>query len=118
MWLAPPPCHKLPRYTSSEPAGIAIDWESATVDGRQLTVGFVGAPLSGAQACGSDYTAEGVESPLAVVVIVTAQPNAAGSACDPTSAPRTASVTLAAPLGDRTVLEVTQGRPIPVRLTP
>ena len=96
------------------PAGISIDSATAAVDGREITVGFVGAPLPGDQACGADYTARAVESPLAVVVIVTAHPNAAGVACALIGAPRTASVTLAAPLGERTVLEVTQGRPVPV----
>jgi hypothetical protein len=100
------------------PAGISIDSATATVDRRELTVAFVGVPLAGDQACGADYTADAVESPLAVVVIVTVHPNGAGGACDLVGAARTASVTLAAPLGDRTVLEVTQGRPVPALVTP
>jgi hypothetical protein len=38
--------------------------------------------------------------------------------CTSVGARRTAEVELAAPLGDRAVLEVVQGLPVPVRLTP
>ena len=82
--VALPPWNGVPWGNSGEaPAGISIDSATATVGGRELTVGFVGAPLSADQVCGADYTAEGVESSLAVVVIVTAHLNGAGGACDP-----------------------------------
>lgn len=100
------------------PAGISISSATAMVGGRQLVVGFLGAPLPGAQACGADYTAAAVESSLALVVIVTPQPGPGASACEIDSGPRTALVTLAAPLGARTVLEVTQGGPVAVSLVP
>jgi hypothetical protein len=100
------------------PVGLAIDSASGTVGGRQLTVSFVGAPLPGDQPCGEDYTAEGVESDLAVVVIVTRHAHVTLGACTADGAPRTATLELAAPLGERTVLEVQQGRPVPVTLTP
>ena len=99
------------------PVGLAIDSASGTVGGRELTVAFIGAPLPGDQACGEDYTAQAVESDLAVVVIVTRHPRLEFGACSAAGARRTASVELAAPLGERAVLEVQQGRPVPVELT-
>jgi hypothetical protein len=100
------------------PVGLAIDSAEGTVGGRELTVSFTGAPLPGDQPCGEDYTAEAVESELAVVVIVIRHPNGAAGACLLAGALRTARVELAAPLGERAVLEVQQGLPVPVRLTP
>ena len=109
----------LPPWNPNDPpVGLAIDSASGTVGGRQLTVAFVGAPLPGDQPCGEDYTAEAVESDLAVVVIVTRHPHVTIGACTAVGAPRTATLALAAPLGERTVLEVQQGRPVPVTLTP
>ncbi len=105
----------VPWGTSGDaPVGIAIDAATATSDGRGLTVSFVGSPLSADQPCGADYTAEAVESSTAVVVIVTEHPNPTPGACAAVGARRTASVALASPLGARTVLEVTYGRPIAV----
>ena len=102
---------------NAPPVGLAINSASGTVGGSQLTVAFIGAP-PGDQPCGEDYTAEAVESDLAVVVIVTRHPHLTIGGCTAVGAPRTATVKLAAPLGDRTVLEVQQGRPVPVTLTP
>jgi hypothetical protein len=100
--------------------GLAIDSASATVGGHELTVAFVGSPNPGNMSCGEDYTAEAVESDLAVVVIVTRQPHAAlfGEACSAVGARRTASATMAAPLGNRVVLDLQQGTPIPVVVAP
>jgi hypothetical protein len=97
--------------------GIGIESASGTVGGRELTVAFIGAP-PGDQPCGEDYTAEAVESDLAVVVIVIRHPHLTLGACTAVGAPRTALVQLAAPLGDRAVLEIHQGYPVPVVLTP
>jgi hypothetical protein len=109
----------LPPWNPDDPpVGLAIASASGTVGGRQLTVAFVGAPLPGDQSCGEDYTAEAVESDLAVVVIVTRHPHLTIGACTAVGAPRTTTLELAAPLGERTVLEVQQGRPVPVTLTP
>ncbi len=109
----------LPWDPNDPPVGLAIDSASGTVGGRELTVAFVGAPLPGDQACGEDYTAEAVESDLAVVVIVRRHPNTPlFGACTSVGARRTATVELAAPLGGRAVLEVQQGLPVPVVLTP
>ncbi len=115
MAVALPPWNGPPWGNGGDaPVGISVDAATATAGGRELTVGFGGAPLAGDRACGADYTAEAVESSLAVVVIVTAHPNPLPAACALIGAPRTAVVRLAAPLGERTVLEVTQGLPIMV----
>jgi len=100
--------------------GLAIDSASGTVGGNELTVAFVGAPDPGNMPCGEDYTAEAVESDLAVVVIVTRHPHAApfGEACSAVGARRAASATMAAPLGNRVVLDLQQGTPVPVVLAP
>ena len=98
--------------------GLAIDSASGSVGGTELTVAFVGAPDPGDKPCGEDYTAEAVESNLAVVVIVTRHPHVTIGACSAVGARRTATATLAAPLGDRVVLDLQQGTPIPVVLAP
>ena len=100
--------------------GLAIDSASGSVSGTELTVTFVGAPDPGDKPCGEDYTAEAVESDLAVVVIVTRHPHVApfGEACSAVGARRTATAALAAPLGDRVVLDLQQGTPVPVVLAP
>lgn len=103
---------------NNSPVGLAIESANGTVGGRELTVAFVGAPRPGDQPCGEDYTAEAVESDLAVVVIVTRHPNVVIGSCTAAGAPRAATVVLAAPLGERAVLEVQQGLPVPVVLTP
>ena len=86
--------------------------------GTELTVAFVGAPDPGDKPCGEDYTAEAVESDLAVVVIVTRHPHVTVGACTAVGARRTATATLAAPLGDRVVLDLQQGTPVPVVVDP
>ena len=100
--------------------GLSIDSASGSASGTELTVAFVGAPDPGNKPCGEDYTAEAVESHLAVVVIVTRHPHVAplGEACSAVGARRSATVTLAAPLGDRPVLDLQQGTPVPVVLAP
>ena len=109
-----------PQWDGSDPpGGLAIDSATGTVGGSELTVDFVGAPDPGDKPCGEDYTTEAVESDLAVVVIVIRHPNMPlFGACSAVGARRTATVELAAPLGDRAVLEVQQGLPVPVALTP
>jgi hypothetical protein len=100
--------------------GLAIDSASGTVGGNELTVAFVGAPDPGNMPCGEDYTAEAVESDLAVVVIVTRHPHGPPfpEACSAVGARRTATATMAAPLGNRVVLDLQQGTPVPVVLAP
>ena len=96
------------------PDGISIDSARGTADAGQLTVSFVGAPAGGDQPCGVDYSAEAVESRLAVVVIVVEHRDPVVGACSAVGAPRTAVVDLASPLGDRAVLEVKEGLPVPL----
>ncbi len=98
--------------------GLAIDSATGSVSGTELTVAFVGAPDPGDKPCGEDYTAEAVESDLAVVVIVTRHPHATMGACSAVGARRTATATLAAPLGNRVVLDLQQGTPVPLVLAP
>lgn len=100
--------------------GLAIDSASGSVSGTELTVVFVGAPGPGDQPCGEDYTAEAVESDLAVVVIVTRHPHVGllPQGCSAVGARRTATATLAAPLSNRVVLDLQQGTPVPVVLAP
>jgi hypothetical protein len=110
--VLPPPWNP-----NDAPVGISIDSATGTVGGRLLTVGFVGAPAPGDQGCGADYSAEAVESPTAVVVIVTEHPNIGFGACTAVGALRTAEVQLSAPLGERAVLDLREGLPVPVLLT-
>lgn len=107
-----------PWNADDPPVGITIDSATGTADSRDLTVGFVGAKDSGP--CGQDYTAEAVESELAIVVIVTGRPTTKPDdtgevgGCRLVGFGRTVEVTLDEPLGDRAVLEVRQGLPVVV----
>lgn len=96
------------------PIGISIDSARGAPDSNQLTVSFVGAPASADQPCGADYTAETVESKLAVVVIVVEHANPTPGPCRQPGAKRTAVATLATMLGNRAVLEVREGLPVPL----
>jgi hypothetical protein len=100
--------------------GLAIDSARGSVTGTDLAVSFVGAPDPGTKACGEDYTADAVESDLAVVVIVTRHRFAGPSTgfCTLVGARRTATATLARPLGTRAVLDLQQGTPVPVVVDP
>ena len=105
-----------PPYNADHPpGGLSIDLAVGKPGSNRLTVSFVGAVKAGDQPCGADYTAEAVESDLAVVVIVTERPNRAPANCDAVGRTRTATVTLNAPLGTRAVLEVRQGLPVPIQ---
>ncbi len=99
--------------------GMRIDAATGSVSGTALTVSFTGAPLAGDQPCGEDYSAEAVESDLAVTVIVTRHPFAGPmlGGCTSVGALRTATAALAAPLGDRTVLDLQGGQPVTMTLT-
>ena len=100
------------------PAGMSVESATGTVGGRQLIVSFTGAPDPGSEPCGADYTAEAVESSTAVVILITTHPHGISETCTSIGATRTATVELAQPLGERAVLEVKQGLPVPVTLTP
>lgn len=109
--VSPPPWDP-----NNPPIGLSIESATGSSSSRELTVTFTGAPGPGSQPCGADYTAEAIESSLAVVVIVTAHRNPTPVACALVGAVRTATVQLAAALGDRAVLEVKEGLPVPVTL--
>jgi hypothetical protein len=93
------------------PAGVSIDAAVGEAGSRKLTVEYVGADDS----CGLEPNVEAVESDLAVVVIVEELPGQDATSCRLIGRIRTAEVTLEAALGDRAVLEVRQGLPVPVR---
>jgi hypothetical protein len=114
---------------SRSPAGSPSAWdptvmsyglsiESATLDARgtRMTVSFTGSPGPATQPCGIDYSAEAVESDEAVVVIVLEQPNGYSGPCTMMGMSRTATLNLAKPLGNRTVLPI-RGEPVPVTHT-
>lgn len=107
--VTPPPWN-----AANPPIGVSIDAATGSADSKQLTVAFTGAVNGRDQPCGADYVADAVESELAVVVVITESRNPAGGACDLTGKVRTAKLTLAKVLGDRAVLEVRQGLPVPV----
>jgi hypothetical protein len=109
-----------PLFDGNPGLGVAIDSAEGSVRGDQLTVTFTGAPNPGNQSCGEDYSAEAVESELAVVVIVTRHPHFAplGEGCSAVGARRTATAQLAAPLGNRAVLDLQLGTPVRVDLRP
>jgi hypothetical protein len=112
--VTPPPWD-----SNDPPVGVSIESATGTVGGRQLTVAFTGPQQGADKPCGSDYTTEAVESSTAIVVIVIEHANLPmGAACDLVGYRREATVELAAPLADRTVLEVRQGLPVPITLTP
>jgi hypothetical protein len=99
------------------PGGLAIESATTTRHGKQLTVAFTGSPGPRTEPCGADYSAEAVESAKAVVVIVIEHPHAADGDCPAIGAPRTTTVDLAQPLGERAVLEVQQGLPVQLTIT-
>ncbi|MGZ6372843.1 MAG: hypothetical protein ACXWL8_05550 [Candidatus Limnocylindria bacterium] len=101
---------------SDAPVGISIDFATGRIGSLDLTVYFVGAIGPKSDPCGADYEAEAVESPLAIVVIVTEDPHSAGGGCRLVGTTRIATVHLAAPLGERAVLEVRDGLPVPVTM--
>ena len=107
--VVPPPWNE-----DDPPVGISIESASGTAKSRDLTVSFIGAVEARSKPCGADYTAEAVESELAVVVIIIERRNGAQAACDAIGRTRTAEVALEAPLGKRAVLEVRQGLPVPL----
>src|SRR5450759_3780665 len=106
------PAVPTPNHQASGPA-VAQPWvgppvQNATVDasGMTLTVAVVGAEYGADKPCGSDYTAEAVESDTGVVVIVYEHRNTLPAACSAVGAFRTVQVTLAKPLGHRTLIDL------------
>ncbi len=107
--VTPPPWD-----SSNPPDGLSIESATVTRDGRQLTVTFTGSRFTRDERCGADYTATAMESATGVVVIVDEHANPAGGPCVAIGFMRTAVAHLVAALGNRTVLEVREGMPVPV----
>jgi hypothetical protein len=105
-----------PWNVDDPPEGRSIDHAVGDASSRTLEVQFAGAPKGADEPCGADYSAEAVESDLAVVVIIhtTEYGGSSNQTCLANAAGRTASVSLAAPLGERVVLEGREGLPVPV----
>ncbi|WP_262281702.1 hypothetical protein [Micromonospora sp. MA102] len=97
--------------------GLAIESATTSAASSELTVTFTGAPEPSSKPCGVDYSAEAAESDLAVVVIVIEYRHAKDEACPDIGAPRSATLKLSRPLGERAVLEVTQGLPVELTIT-
>lgn len=96
------------------PAGLVPDSVVVSADARHLLVEFTGSPDPGGEPCGADYFGEAVESELAVVLIIAQHQSLTLGACADIGGLRTATIALAAPLGDRAVLEVVTGMPLDV----
>lgn len=100
--------------------GMHIDRAYGSKDSPDLAVQFVGSPYGGDNPCGADYTAEAVESNLAIVVIVHESHAASGGPqpCAAVGATRTATAHLSTPLGDRVLLDIQDGAPVAVSNEP
>lgn len=107
--VVPPPWN-----ADDPPVGISVEAATGSMDSRKLEVSFVGTVKGQDEPCGANYTTEAVESTLAVVVIVTEHRNPTPGDCLLMGRTRTAEVTLKDKLGERAVLEIKQGLPVPV----
>lgn len=103
-----------PWNAADPPVGISIELAIGSPESRTIEVQFSGAVEDGDKPCGADYVAETVESELAIVVIVEPRPNPDSGGCRLVGRTRTLEVRLDGPLGERAVLEVRQGLPVPV----
>jgi hypothetical protein len=93
------------------PLGVSIEQAIGEPGSKDLQVEFIGA----LDACEIEYDVEAVESTLGVVVVVVARESADAAGCPAAGQLRTAQLTLDAKLGERAVLEVRQGLPVPVQ---
>ncbi len=107
--VSPPPWDPM-----NTPAGMSVERATVSADGVHLTVTFTGRPGTRNEPCGAGYTARAIESPNAVVVLLREIRHGANETCLDIGAARTAEATLDSPLGERAVLEVRQGLPVPV----
>jgi hypothetical protein len=96
------------------PVGLTVESVEVSTDERLLLATFTGSPDPASEPCGIDYTGEAVESDLAVVVIIVQHRRPWPETCADIGAVRTTMVALAAPLGDRAVLDAVQGLPVEV----
>jgi hypothetical protein len=108
-----------PAWDATHPAaGMGFDSAVATTTGLAVTVRFTGSRDGVADGpCGIDYIPEDVESANAVVIMLHemqyTDPAPANMECTLIGNPRTATVLLTRPLGERTILDERQGLPVP-----
>lgn len=98
--------------------GLHIDAASGSVGGTDVVVSFIGAPDPGGRPCGEDYSTAVVEADLAFVVIVTRHGGFTLGGCTAVGAKRTATASLASPLGARALLNVDDGQPVAMVVAP
>jgi hypothetical protein len=92
------------------PLGVSIELAFGEPGSKDLEVQFIGA----LDDCGVEYEVEAVESTLAVVIVIAERENAEAGGCPAAGQLRTARIKLDAKLGERAVLEIRQGLPVPV----
>jgi hypothetical protein len=111
--LVPP---EAPWDSAHPPSGLFFMTAKSTSDGRTVTIDFTGAQYGADKPCGKDYTLEAVTSAHAVVIILRTldHKGLVVGACNMMGFPRTASIQLAEPLGNRVLLEGTVGHPVTV----
>lgn len=112
-----------PRFQSGAHTPVSHGFYAASdVERRSLTVEFLGAP-SGTGPCQAEYVAHAIEGPSAIAVIVQSQRRRGPEprvACAPLGGPpnRRLTVTLNRPIGERTLLELSEGRPLAISSRP
>jgi hypothetical protein len=110
---------QLPWDPSFSSVALHVDSAVGSVSGTDVTVSFVGAPEPASKPCGEDHSVEAVESDLAAVVIVVRHVGGVTlGGCSAVGARRTATATLKDPLGDRALLNVDDGQPVPTTVHP
>ncbi|GHJ44152.1 hypothetical protein Cs7R123_14940 [Catellatospora sp. TT07R-123] len=100
------------------PAGLRIESATTSAGSSELIAHFTGNGGPASQPCGADYTTEAIESETAVVVIVVTHLHSGDDMCNAMGYLRQAPVRLSRPLGERAVLEVVEGQPVPLTITP
>ena len=98
------------------PEGESIDAATTVRGSKQVTASFTGAHGPASEPCGQDYHAEAIESANAVVVILVVERRHGdgNEICPMIGFPRTETVSLTRPLGERAMLEGRTGRPVGV----
>jgi len=103
----------LPWNPNDSPSRLPVESATVAADGWTVTAHFIG-DRDGTGPCTSEYTARAVESEHAAVIIVEEHPYPVTGTrpCILLGHPRTAVLTLAAPLAQRALLQVTDGTAI------
>lgn len=100
--------------SAARAASMRIESASVALDGRTLTAQLIGAVHPSTQPCGADYFLYAIESSHAVGVVVVERRYERKVACTAMGRNRSATVRLAAPLSNRSVLEMSGGTAVPV----